>query len=596
MLAVVVDSLSQSGPVWWVPLGLSLVVLGAGSLVLGRTAARTGPAWRRPADALSHITGLPAWCAAAIVVAIWSLAVALIGFSWDVAWHADLGRDQALFTPPHVMILVGLGGIGLAALSSIILATADQARVGLRVGRLRIPWASLPMGLMATGAVVGFPLDDYWHSVYGIDVTMWSPTHLLMIGGASLTPIAAWLMLAEAGPAAAKRRGARLLSEVLASATLIGLSTFQLEFDLGIPQWQALFHPALIALAMSVGLVAAREALGAGGALRATLGFLALRGFVALLVGPVFGLSLERFPLYIAGALVVEGVYRFGPRLAPALRVVAAGLLLATVGMAAEWGWTHFWSPQPWQPRLLASWWVVLGLALVGSFLGSALGRAVAHTRQVMHFAGVGVAFVLLVALLAVPFPRHGLAASVTVTAAPAGERTPTVTREGLATFQQDMTVSVSMSPPAALDGADVMRVFTWQGGSLKISPLRAIGEGRYVVDGPIPTGGSWKSIVFVEDGDVVAATPVSFPADPTYGLAAIPAPVSASRTAQLQPASAYLTRESHGGSALPAVLAYSTLAIIFVTWCVAVIGVGEAMRRRHTGSLTVPAFLHGGR
>ena len=152
------------------------------------------------------------------------------------------------------------------------------------------------------------------------------------------------------------------------------------------------------------------------------------------------------------------------------------------------------------------------------------------------------------------------------------------------------------MSPPTALDGADVARIFTWQGGSLIISPLRAQGAGRYVIDGPIPTGASWKSIVFIEKGDVVAAVPVSFPADPTYGLAAIPAPVSSARTAQLQPASAYLTRESHGGSALPAVLAYTTLAIIFVTWCIAVIGVGEAMRRRHTASLSVPAFLHGGR
>ena len=201
-----------------------------------------------------------------------------------------------------------------------------------------------------------------------------------------------------------------------------------------------------------------------------------------------------------------------------------------------------------------------------------------------------------MVALLAVPFPRHGMAAAVTVQASAAGQPVPTVTREGRATFEQDMNVAVAVSPTNALDGADVARIFTWQGGSLIVSPLREVGAGRYVIDGPIPTGASWKSIVFVESGDVVAATPVSFPADPTYGLAAIPAPVSAARTAQLQPASAYLTRESHGGSALPAVLAYSTLAIIFVTWCIAVIGVGEAMRRRHTASLTVPAFLHGGR
>jgi hypothetical protein len=594
MLTVVVENISQTGPVWWIPLALGLVLLAIGAAALGR--GGSGPAWRRPVDALGRITGLPAWCAGAIGLSLWSLSVALVGFTWDVAWHADLGRDQALFTPPHVMILVGLAGIGLSALTSIILASADGARVGLRIGRLRLPWSSLPMGLMGAGALVGFPLDDYWHSVYGIDVTMWSPTHLLMIGGASLTPIAAWLMLAEAGPAAAKMRGARMLSEALAAATLIGLSTFQLEFDLGIPQWQALYHPVLIALAMGVGLVAAREALGAGGALRATAGFLVMRGLIALLVGPVFGLSLERFPLYLAGALLVEGTYLLGARLAPALRMAVAGALLGTVGMAAEWGWTQLWSPQPWQPRLLASWWVVIGMALVGACLGTALGRAVAHTRQVLHFSGVGLGFALMVALLAVPFPRHGLAAVVTVQAFPAGERVPTVTREGRATFEQDMNVSVSVSPAAALDGADVARVFTWQGGSLIISPLRAQGGGRYVIDGPIPTGASWKSIVFVESGDAVAATPVSFPADPTYGLAAIPTPVSTPRTAQLQPASAYLTRETHGGSALPAVLAYTTLALIFVTWSIAVIGVGEAMRRRHTASVTVPAFLHGGR
>ncbi len=596
MLTVVVENVSQTGPIWWIPLVLALVLLVTGATTLARRVATASRWWRRPADGLGAVTGLPPWCAAAIALSLWSLSVALVGFTWDVAWHADLGRDQALFTPPHVMILVGLGGIGASAATSVVLATADRARVGLRVGRLRLPWAALPMGLMGAGALVGFPLDDYWHSVYGIDVTMWSPTHLLMIGGASLTPIAAWLMLAEAGPTVARHRGARLLSEALAGATLVGLSTFQLEFDLGIPQWQALYHPVLIALAMGVGMVAAREALGAGGALRATAAFLVLRGVIALVVGPVFGLSLERFPLYLGGALVVEAVYLLSTRLAPSARVAVAGLLIGTLGLATEWGWAQLWSPQPWQPRLLAAWWVVVGMAVVGAFLGSALGRAVAHTPQVIHFAAVGLAFVLMVVLLAVPFPRHGLAARVTVQASPAGARVPTVTREGLAGFEQDMNVAVSIAPADALDGADVARVFTWQGGTLVISPLHPLGGGRYAVDGPIHTGASWKSIVFVEKGDVVAAVPVSFPADPTYGLAAIPAPVASPRTAQLQPASAYLTRETHGGSALPAVLAYGTLALIFATWCIAVIGVGEAMRRRHTASITMPAFLHGGR
>ena len=592
MLSVTIDTLAQTGPVWWIPLGLALLGLAAGLVLLTRAGDAGRPALRRPADTLGRLTGLPPWCAAAIAIAIWSLVVAMVGFTWDVAWHADLGRDQTLFTPPHTMILLGLSGIGIAALVAIALATADNARVGVSVGRLRIPWSALPMGLMAAGAVGGFPLDDYWHATYGIDVTMWSPTHLLMIGGASLTPIAAWLMLAEAGAGAARARGARFLSEALAGATLVGLSTFQLEFDLGIPQWQALYHPVLIALAMGVGLVAAREALGRGGALRATAGFIVLRGLIALLVGPVFGLSLERFPLYLAGALIVEGLYLLTPRLTASLRLLVTGLALGTVGMAAEWGWTLLWSPQPWQPRLLASWWVVVGIALTGVFLGSALGRAVSHAPQVVHFSGVGIAFVALVGFLAVPFPRQGLAATATVSATPVGAAVPAITREGLATFEQDMNVSVTVSPAGAVDGADVFRVFTWQGGRLIVSPLRAAGDGRYVIDSAIPTGASWKSIVFLEKGDVVAAVPVSFPADPEYGLAAIKAPVEAPRSAPFDPATAYLTRESRGGSSLPAVLAYSALALIFVTWCIAVIGVGEAMRRRATTTVPLPAIL----
>jgi hypothetical protein len=54
---------------------------------------------------------------------------------------------------------------------------------------------------------------------------------------------------------------------------LIGLSTFQAELDFGVPQFDFLFRPLLIALAASIGLV-----------------------------------STPHFPLYLAEALIVEGV------------------------------------------------------------------------------------------------------------------------------------------------------------------------------------------------------------------------------------------------------------------------------------------------
>jgi len=146
----------------------------------------------------------------------------------------------------------------------------------------------------------------------------------------------------------------------------------------------------------------------------------------------------------------------------------------------------------------------------------------------------------------------------------------------------------------AAVQDADVFRVFTWQGGALTISPLHPSADGTWTIDAPVPVGGSWKNIVFLEKGDVVAAIPVAFPADPTYALAAIDPPTGSPRVTTFSPSTAYLTRETHGGAALPAILAYTTLGVIGIAWCVAVIGVGEAMRRRVTASISLPAALKG--
>src|SRR5207237_787704 len=64
-------------------------------------------------------------------------------------------------------------------------------------------WAVLP-GLLSRarlfcGAVAlsGFPLDDVWHTLFGQDVTLWGPTHIQMIGGASLATLAMWALFEE---------------------------------------------------------------------------------------------------------------------------------------------------------------------------------------------------------------------------------------------------------------------------------------------------------------------------------------------------------------------------------------------------------------
>ena len=70
-----------------------------------------------------------------------------------------------------------------------------------------------PLGgvlIAACGAfsLIGFPLDDVWHRIFGQDVTLWGPTHLMLIGGAAMTLIGAAVLLREG-----QRASDRLVAE-----------------------------------------------------------------------------------------------------------------------------------------------------------------------------------------------------------------------------------------------------------------------------------------------------------------------------------------------------------------------------------------------
>ena len=169
------------------------------------------------------------------------------------------------------------------------------------------------MLIAACGAfsLLGFPLDDVWHRLFGQDVTLWGPTHLMLIGGAAMTLVGLAVLMVEAGEANREAGSARSVGGLdarisLPGAMLLGLSTVQAEFDFGVPQFRMVFHPMLIMLAAGVSLVAARVWLGRGSALGAALFFLAMRGLMALLVGPILGEPTPHFPLYLVEALLVE--------------------------------------------------------------------------------------------------------------------------------------------------------------------------------------------------------------------------------------------------------------------------------------------------
>ncbi len=108
-----------------------------------------------------------------------------IGGAWDIQWHVEIGRDS-LFIPPHLMVFAAfLGGL-LVALGLVAYETA-QASMGhppthtARLGPLYAPHAFFGVLIGYLLALLSAVFDELWHEIFGIDATLWSPPHLLIM-------------------------------------------------------------------------------------------------------------------------------------------------------------------------------------------------------------------------------------------------------------------------------------------------------------------------------------------------------------------------------------------------------------------------------
>src|SRR3954465_11196597 len=352
------------------------------------TAHRSGRiAWvGKLANLAERQTGLPGWASLPSALIGGSLLIAVFGMYWDISIHIDEGRDPGpLANPAHYFILVGLFGVFFCGIVSIALTNKRPSDTAVKLGRdMYAPLGALMILACGTVSLIAFPLDDVWHRIFGQDVTLWGPTHLLLFGGASFSILGIWVLQVEGARARGdKNSPAKTLLQKfrdlsLAGALLIGMSTFQGEFDFGVPQFRLVWQPVLIALAAGSALVAARILLGRGGALAGAAFFIALRGLLALLVGPVLGETTPHFPLYIVEALCVEAVALRWDARRPMTLGVVAGALIGTVGFFAEYAWSHVWMVNHWPTSLIPE---GLPLALIaglaGGILGGAIGRAV---------------------------------------------------------------------------------------------------------------------------------------------------------------------------------------------------------------------------
>ncbi len=582
MTAILLAAAQELRPAGGAELGQILIastaaaVLTAGLLVLGY-GHRTGqlPVLRWLAtftERWPFNAGHPGWVELPSTLAFVSLITGLFGLYWDLGVHLAEGRDIGpLANWAHYPIMFGLFGIFASGVLAIVLPVGE--RPGPAAVRITRDWYA-PVGgvLLASAgffALLGFPLDDVWHRLFGQDVTLWGPTHLMLIGGGGLATVGLAVLEAEGrlarGDRTATPLGVYVRRGMSMGGLLIALSVFQGEWDFGLPQFRMVHQPLLIAIAAACALVAARLWVGRGGALFAVGFYVVVRGGVTVIVGPILGEPFASIPLYLAEALLIE-LAALGLARRPLVLGAVGGLLVGTVGFAAEYAWTQVAFPLPWTPDLLRE---GLLMAVAGGIAGGVVGALLALGLQ-GRLPRPAVARSLFAGALVV---LGAMVANGLVTTVPDGVRAEiTLDADTSAGPARTAQATVRIVPPDAVDQPAWLTITGWQGGGVFVNHLVPIGDGSYRTTDPIPLSGNWKTLVRLQDGRTLAAVPIYLPADPVLSEPEIPAPPQFTRDAIYE--QQIMLRELKEGvpgwlwaTASAVVLACSVLLILILGW-----------------------------
>jgi hypothetical protein len=561
-------------------------------------------------------SGLPGWCALPVSFATGSLLIAVFGMYWDISLHIDVGRDPGpLANPAHYFILLGLFGIFTAGYLAIMLPSRRGSELPGPTGLHLTPRWKAPLGgvlICACGvfALIGFPLDDVWHRLFGQDVTLWGPTHLMLIGGASMTLIGIGVLMVEGARAnaalALKNPDAAVPARVekpwvqrarqiaLSGGLLLGLSTFQAEFDFGIPQFRFVFEPVMLMIASTVGLVSVRVWSGKWSAFGAVAFFLAVRAIVSLLVGPVLGETTPAAPLYLAEAILVEGVALVLGTQRTLRFALVSGFLIGTIGLAAEWAWSHVIMPYP-MPSTLVSDGVPFGFvaamsgALVGGWIGSRLMPTPEPGKRPLRIGAVlGAIGIAAIFALGLPKPPiEGDSATVTLSDA-------TIPPGQTGSGGRAVLADIQLSPVTAADDAKWLSMTSWQGDGIIIDHLKKVGPGHYRSTKPAPVFGHWKSLIRMQVGRAVMAVPVFLPLDTAIPAAEVPALPQFTRP--LIADHKVMQREQVPASGLITNVAYiaigsiAFLLLVLLVWGLHRLGAPPAPRQRQPKRSPAPA------
>ncbi len=176
--------------------------------------------------------------AGALAVLLGLSAVQFVtGAFWDASMHILTGRVPAgadFLWPPHLLIYGSFLVSLIVAVAAVGIVAWPGWRAGERDPRLwirRSPYLGL-VALASLYSLLSIPGDALWHALYGIDLTAWSPPHLIIGFMMCAVTVSAVGVLVQARPALG-----RWSAFDLAIPVLLGLM-LDVAMLVGIVEWE----------------------------------------------------------------------------------------------------------------------------------------------------------------------------------------------------------------------------------------------------------------------------------------------------------------------------------------------------------------------
>lgn len=334
----------------------------------------------RPHESLSQVTRTQRdlWRSGVLpVLALGSLS-GLIGVYWDISWHIDIGRDT-FFSPPHNFIYLSM----LIALFVSIYGLISDRRASplhIRVGRVHLHPGLLIVAVGAALELFFAPADELWHRLFGADVTLWAPMHLIGVSGLILYTFGSLVSCQVEKRLTLEPRRKRLFdySSLLFAALLLGWSMLLLaEYEFGVPAFPIYWHPLLLSSLpiFTLVLIADLKPLPFAATMTAllfTIIRLLLAGWLSVTASMnLAGITQPVIPILIGTALAVDLLRQ------QKIPLWCQGLLFGVIGFLSNYLLSLFIPIYYWYPAaLMTALPAALLLAILLSYLATLTAQA----------------------------------------------------------------------------------------------------------------------------------------------------------------------------------------------------------------------------